>query len=146
MHASSSSVANAEQAIESKIAPPIDAGLAAEIRGHWARRLDNPGANAGRLEELIAAVKVDVRASAAVLGAPAYLAGLSAGQVGMVRSVAVETFAPEEGARLKRARRVQELVARAGRRLTEEMAPRLRQWSGHSNPLAALSALGKDGQ
>lgn len=131
----------AEQALEAKIAPKIEGGIASEIRQHWAQRLSGRGEKLG---ELLAVVRQDVRTSGAILCAPAYLSGLSAEQLEMVRVQAIEAHAPAEGAKLQGARRVAEVVERASRRLIEELGPRLKRWSGGAAPLAKLEGLGRE--
>jgi hypothetical protein len=137
-------VAHAEKQLQSKIAPEIDGTLASEIRA-WSRDL-NPRDRVGKLPEILAAVKTDVRAASALLSAPPFISSLADDQVAAVRQTAISTHARAEGEKLKQAQRAADLVARASRRLLDEMAPRLRQWSGPTSPLERLEQLGKDGQ
>ena len=134
-------VKEAERALEAKIAPKVEGVIATEIRQHWAQRLSGRG---DKLGELLAAVRQDVRTSGAILSAPAYLSGLSAEQFETVRAQAIEGHAQEEGAKLKGARRMGELVERASRRLIDELGPRINRWSGGVSPLAKLEGLGRE--
>lgn len=136
----------ASRAVDAKIAPAVPDVVQSEIRSHWAQRVGGQRAGASRKEafgELLEAVRGDSRTSSAILSGPAYLSGLDAERFDTVRASAVEAHAKEEAARLQEARQAGELVARASKRLLDELGWRIGRWTS-TNPLARLEVVGRE--
>ena len=79
-----------DKAIADTLKRPVEAGLAGQIRQHWANQ-------SNRLSGLQSAIKDgDAATISAVLHAPHYLSGLTADQQGIIRTLAAARFAPKE--------------------------------------------------
>ena len=108
--------------IATALRPPVEPGLAAQIRGHWA----GGGKALTGLRRAIA--DGDATTASAVLNAPAYLSGLTDKEQGVLRTIAAERFAPMQVARRAETFAALERVERATNHFMETIAGNLREW------------------
>lgn len=121
---------------------PAGVALASEVRAHL-RGMDKAKRAAFVSERVEAG---DLSTVAAMLSAPAYLSGLGADEVGVVRKLAERKFAPVESAALASARQARELVENAGRSFATAWTQRVRDLGpGNQKRDEAISTLAKGG-
>jgi hypothetical protein len=118
--------------IEERIAPRIDAALAAEIRSHL------------RDKDIMAITKAaatDPRVSSALLSAPAILTNLKPDQLALVRKSATKAHAPEQAALMDEAKAAGDRVAAAADYIVTGLGSKIVAWELEAKEPAALQAL-----
>ncbi len=117
-----SQVEHLDDEIGKALRPPVEPGLAAQIRSHWARH----DKALSRLRRVIE--DGDAATASAVLNAPAYLSGLSDKDQAILRQMAAQRFAPDKVARRDETTDALARVERATDHFMQTIAGQLREW------------------
>ena len=122
-----------DQEIAEAITPLVEPALAAQVRTHWAA-----SAGAKKLTALREVIEAgDTTTMSAVLGAPAYLSGLSEHNQGLLRVNAAQTVAPERVQARRETEAALTRVQAAAEHLSTTMAGRLRSWRDEDSRIIA---------
>jgi hypothetical protein len=116
-------VGHLDREIASALRPTVDPTLAGQIRSHWARQ------GAGALPGLRAAIdQGDLATIGAVLGAPAYLSGLSPESMALLRDIAARRLAPAQVSARAETADALSRVERATSHFASSTAEKIREW------------------
>ena len=125
-------IAHYASQIEERVAPRVDAALAAEIRTHL-RDKD--------IMTVTKAAESDPRVSSALLSAPAFLTGLKPDQLALVRKSATKAHAPEQAALMDEAIAAGQRIAAAADHIVTGLGSKVVAWEVEAKEPDALKAL-----